>query len=698
MKRILSILLAIILILTISTSVFASYDPTGYYNPYNNSYNSYNTYRGDDYSNTSFSNYYGNHRLSSWMSDIEVAYNYPTLYETFQRPVTRGEFELLFLRTVQHSLERQGYSRLMAGYNAVPFKDYGTVNPYAQSEVNVLYSNGLLVGYEDNTMRFNQPITRAEGATIYCRFNNILFNMGPQYNQNNYTGYNDYYNNNFNNYYINYAYYTDINGHWAAQYIITASANGVLRGVGNNYFDTEGQLTVEQAWKMIDCCVGYMGLTRSDIAHGMEKTFKIKFKDIDDDYYVDSVNGIKITRLSTSTTSISMNVGETRNIKVSIYPTNATYQKMSWSSSNTSAVSVEETWNPAKGTANVAIRARKAVSGYVNLTGRVLDGSGKTVTVQVKVNNNYNDGYYDDGYISSITMSESVIYLNPGESVQINARIRPTDAYNKNLTWSSNNSSIARVTDTYTSGSNSYATVTAGNIGETYVYANARDGSGVSGYVRVVVRNNNTAQTITSAIASPSSVTLNIGSSQNCYITAYPTNATDKEINYISDNSNIARVVKNPNSSIQIIGVGVGSTTIRGIAVATGQEVCSIPVTVNSQYVNPGPGVTDNNPPVVTLEGATSVNIGDTITIIAKAHDETSISSFVVGVNDIIGMTGSLSPVRIDKISDTEYRITLMGVEVSSQCICIKSGVATDTAGNVSSESNEIVVFVNSGE
>lgn len=698
MKRILSIVLAITLVLTMSTSVFASYDPTGYYNPYNN-YNSYNIYRGDDYSNASFSNYYGNYYLSPWISDFQTSYNYPTLYESFQRPILRGEFALLYLRAVQKSLTRQGYSRLMSGYNAVPFTDYSTINPYAQSEVNVLYANGLLVGYGDNTMRFNQPLTRAEGAAFYSRFNRIFFNMGVQYNQNNYTGYNNYYNNNYNNYYSNFAYYTDINGHWAAQDIITASANGVLRGVGNNYFDTEGQLTVEQAWKMLDCCVGYMGLTRSDIAYAMSQTFKIKFGKIDDDYYVDSANGTKITRISASTTTISMNVGDTRNIEVSIYPTNATYQKMSWSSSNTSCVSVEETWNPAKGKATVAIRARKAISGYVDVTGRALDGSGKTVTIKVKVNNNNNDNYYDDDvYISSITMSESVIYLTPGESVQVNARIRPTDAYNKNLTWSSNNASIARVSDTYTNGSNSYATVTAANTGETYIYANARDGSGVSGYIRVVVRNDNISQPITSAVASPSSVTVNVGGSQNCYITSYPTNATDKEINYISDNPNIARVVKNSNTSIQIIGVGVGSTTIRGIAVATGKEVCTIPVTVNSQHVNPGPSITDNTPPVVSLEGATSVNVGDTITIIAKVHDETSVSSFIIGVNDIIGMTGSLSPVKVEKISNTEYRITLMGVEVASQCICIKSGVATDAAGNASKESNEIVIFVNSGE
>ena len=39
-----------------------------------------------------------------------------------------------------------------------------------------------------------------------------------------------------------------------------------------------------------------------------------------------------------------------------------------------------------------------------------------------------------------------------------------------------------------------------------------------------------------------------------------------------------------------------------------------------------------------------------------------------------------------------------MGVEVSSLALCIDAGVAVDVAGNVSAESNEVVIFINSGE
>lgn len=703
MKRKLSVLLATIMVLMLSMSALASYDPTGGY--YNNGYYGYdnynsNYYQGYNYYDYNYSNgYYGNYYMSSWASDLEAAYQ-PTWYEQPQRQVVRGEAFLLYLRAVQRSLDRQGYSRLIAGYNGMPFIDYNTLNPSAQAEANVLYSNGILIGYTDNTIRFNQLLTRAEMAAIYSRFNRIFFNMGAGYNQWNYDGYTNYYNSNYSNYYNQYAYYTDINGHWAAQDIVTASANGVLRGMGNNYFDTEGPLTIEQIWKMLDCCVGYQGLKRSDIAYAMSQTFKVKFgKHIDEDYSGSS-NGIKITRISSSTSSTTIKEGQSKTIKVSIYPTNAGYQKLNWTSADTRYVSIEESWNQSNGTAYVTIYGRRATSNYITLTGRALDGSGKSISIRVKVNNDYyDDDYYEEGYISSITLSESTIYLQPGESKQINARIKPSDAYDKNIGWSSNSTNIATVSNTYVSDNYSYATITARNIGETYVYARALDGSGKSDYVKVVVQyGSNGESVVTSAVANPSSLNLNVGESEYVNITIYPSNATDKNINWISDNNNIARVESAGLNNIKIIGVGIGNTKIRGVAVSTGETICTIPVIITGGYIDPNPGNTDTTPPRVTLEGATSVDIYDTITITARVTDDTGIASFNIGVDDIIGMTGSLSPSRIEKISNTEYRITLMGVEVASQCICIAGGVAVDAAGNVSNESNEIVIFVNSGE
>lgn len=699
-KKILSVIISLLIVVMTSSSVFASYDPTGYgYSSYNNIYNGYNVYTGENYYNHSYSGYNGIFHLSSWADDLRIAYD-PMCYESMQREVTRGEFFLTGLRAVQRSLDRQGYTRLMAGYIRAPFSDYNTVNPTAQGEVNVLYANGILKGMPDNTMRFSQPLTREEAAAIYSRFNYIYFNMGIGYNQWNYDGYNNYYNNNYNNYYYNYA-FDDINGCWGIQEIITAASNGVLRGVGyipgvgNNCFDPHGKLTIEQIWKMLDCCVGYQGLRRSDIAYAMSQTFKIKFgKNIDESYGTSS--GTKITRLSASSSIVSIREGETKNIKVTISPTKASYQKLQWSFENYSDynyATIEEAWNSSSGTANVRVYGKKAKSSYITLVGRAMDGSGKTVSIKLKITDGYDYDYdygYDDEYITSIVPSQSTIYLDAGESVQLSAKILPTDASYKKLTWTSSNTRVADATDVYVSGNYSYATINANSEGTANIYVRAQDGSGEQETIKVIVNDSYSSNNsvVNSASANPSYVDMNVGNTKNVAISLYPTTAMDKNVNYISDDTSVVKVEKLSNTSIRIVGVGIGRTNVRVISAATGEEICVIPITIN------GNQSLDNIAPKVEIKGANVIKRDEFVTLTVKAYDE-NLASFELRKSDILGLTGvGVSVHDIKRISNTEYQVVLLGVEVSIGEVCIAPGVAIDKAGNVSEETDGVVIKV----
>ena len=327
-----------------------------------------------------------------------------------------------------------------------------------------------------------------------------------------------------------------------------------------------------------------------------------------------------------------------------------------------------------------------------------MDGSGKYITIKVKVNDGY-DYDYDDGYISSITPSQTTVYLNIGESIQLNARIKPTDAYNKNLAWTSSNTNIASVYNVYTSGSYSYATIIGNNVGTTYVYVKAQDGSGEQEKIEVVVNTNSTGSSVvTSATANPSSISMNIADTQNVTITVYPVNATDKNITWVSDSTNVATVEKISNTNIRIIGVGIGSTNIRGIAVATGNEVCVIPVTVRQgTVIEPDYGKEDKVAPKIQLTGADTIKEREKVTLIATAVDD-NLKSFVITENQISDLGTGLSISQINRISDNKYEIVLLGVEVGAIPVCINYGAAEDYAGNISADSNEVVIFVEANE
>ena len=111
--------------------------------------------------------------------------------------------------------------------------------------------------------------------------------------------------------------------------------------------------------------------------------------------------------------------------------------------------------------------------GTVKIRAKAQDGSGvvgeATLTVKPPVK------------VTSITVCPASVNVNVGSSTRLNADVYPYDAQDRKIRWSSENCNIADV-DPYT------GCVCGKSAGMTYIYANAQDGSGVSGYCEVTVR------------------------------------------------------------------------------------------------------------------------------------------------------------------------------------------------------------------
>ena len=55
-------------------------------------------------------------------------------------------------------------------YDSVNFKDSGSIPEWAIEAVNALYAKGIINGYEDNTIKPEGNIKRAEAAAMLCRY------------------------------------------------------------------------------------------------------------------------------------------------------------------------------------------------------------------------------------------------------------------------------------------------------------------------------------------------------------------------------------------------------------------------------------------------------------------------------------------------------------------------------------------------
>ena len=134
---------------------------------------------------------------------------------------------------------------------------------------------------------------------------------------------------------------------------------------------------------------------------------------------------IRVTGITLNTTSLSLVEDETADLVATISPKDADNRTVIWSSSNGSVASVN----------NGRVTALKA--GFTDIIAKSDDGgytASCSVTVIAKVIE-----------VRSVTLSKSELTLFEGDSETITATVKPDDATDKSVTWSSSDATIASV-------------------------------------------------------------------------------------------------------------------------------------------------------------------------------------------------------------------------------------------------------------
>ena len=109
--------------------------------------------------------------------------------------------------------------------------------------VSTLSSMQIINGYTDGSFRPNQNITRAELASIIARFAELKNTSG--------------------------VYFTDIDGHWAAENICLAAANGWITGYSDGSFKPNRPVTRAETVTMINRVLERSPLSTDDLLDGM---------------------------------------------------------------------------------------------------------------------------------------------------------------------------------------------------------------------------------------------------------------------------------------------------------------------------------------------------------------------------------------------------------------------------------------------
>lgn len=153
---------------------------------------------------------------------------------------------------------------------------------------------------------------------------------------------------------------------------------------------------------------------------------------------------VAVTGVSLSPTSVTLGVTQTQQITATVTPANATNKNISFSSSNPSVATVN----------SVGLVTAMAV-GNATITVTTQDGN-KTATFAVTVSDSIVP-------VSSVILSPTSATIAKGATRQLIATVSPSDATNKNVTFTSSNPSVATVNSsgliTAVSGGNAIITV-----------------------------------------------------------------------------------------------------------------------------------------------------------------------------------------------------------------------------------------------
>ncbi|SHE51782.1 Ig-like domain-containing protein [Caloramator proteoclasticus] len=147
--------------------------------------------------------------------------------------------------------------------------------------------------------------------------------------------------------------------------------------------------------------------------------------------------------------------------------------------------------------------------------------------------------------LNSIKFDVDFRTLFVGESFEIKVNFEPEDATNKELIWEVSNSSVVIIED---------GKVTAVGVGEAIITAKSKENNDIKAECRVVVE----PIKIKRITLNKNSLSLKLGEAYRLIATIEPNDATNKKVEWKSDNEKVVKVDGQGN----VVALGIGKATI----------------------------------------------------------------------------------------------------------------------------------------
>lgn len=386
---------------------------------------------------------------------------------------------------------------------------------------------------------------------------------------------------------------------------------------------------------------------------------------------------INATGVTIAPNVVTLFEGNTQQLTATVVPANANDTSVNWSSSDTNIATVNT---------NGLVTA--IAQGIATITVTTTDGNFQAtsnITVQRTA-----------VAVTGVTVSPETVNMNVGQTFLVTANVQPVDAENQEVSWSTNDPTVATIDQT--------GTIIATGVGQTFVLATTQDG-GFQAISIVNVEESTIPIPVYNVIVTPTSVDLEVGETIQLSAIVEPANATDQSVSWFSNNLAVATI--DPNTGL-VTAVGEGAIDVTAISTDGGyQASTTITVTDLTAIVNvynvliaeslvelnvgetfqltatvEPANATDqsvswfsNNPEIVTVDpntGLVTAISGGEIDITAVSTDGSYQASVVIKV------TGTAAPIRVYNVFATPSSISLEVGETFQLLALVEPSNATD--------------------
>ena len=260
------------------------------------------------------------------------------------------------------------------------------------------------------------------------------------------------------------------------------------------------------------------------------------------DYWWVTVSGsgggdttVHVTGISMSPDSLSLVVGGSSHFYATITPSNASNKSVTWTSDDPLIASVDsdgKVTGVAAGSTwiNVYSNDNNSIMTYKRVTVTSGGGGGGTV-------------------VTGVTLNKTSLSMYVGDTETLVATVAPPTATTKDVTWSSNKTSVATVS--------SSGKVTANAVGTATITVKTVDGNKTATCTVTVTEKPSGNIPVTGVSLNKSSATIFINKTVTLVATVTPSDATNKRVTWSSSSTSVATV-----SDGVVIGKAKGTATI----------------------------------------------------------------------------------------------------------------------------------------